>query len=124
MEITGTIEEIIFRNEDNGYIVAVLSHNQDGFDEYSTIVGTLADVRVGQMLKISGKTINSKYGEQFSFVSAEIIYPSTLSGIKKYLSSGLIKGVGPVTAGLIVDRFKEDTLTIIEYNPTLLAEDI
>lgn len=122
MELLGSIEEIIFRNEDNGYTVAVLLHNEHGFDEYTTIVGILGDARVGQTLRLYGKTVNSKYGEQFSFDSAEIIYPSTLTGIKKYLSSGLIKGIGPVTAGLIVDEFKEDTLAIIEFNPTKLAQ--
>ena len=122
MELYGSIEEIIFRNEDNGYTVAVLSHNEHGFEEYTTIVGILSDARVGQTLRLQGKTINSKYGEQFSFDAAEIIYPSTLDGIRKYLSSGLIKGIGPITAGLIVDKFKEDTLAIIEYNPNKLAE--
>lgn len=122
MELIGSLEEIIFRNEDNGYTVAVLSHNENGFEDYTTIVGILPDAKVGQNLKIVGKMVNSKYGEQFSFQSAEIIYPSTLTGIKKYLSSGLIKGIGPITAGLIVDEFKEDTLTIIEYNPEKLAK--
>ncbi|MBE7074765.1 MAG: ATP-dependent RecD-like DNA helicase [Clostridiales bacterium] len=122
MIINGTIEEIIFRNDDNGYTVAVLSHKDNGFDEYTTIVGILPDARVGQCLKLEGKIINSKYGKQFSFTNAEIVYPSSISGIKKYLSSGLIKGIGPVTAGLIVDEFKNDTLTIIEYSPDKLAK--
>ena len=122
MELQGIIEEIIFRNEDNGYTVAVLSHNENGFDEYTTIVGTLSDAKVGQCYKLNGKIVNSKYGEQFAFSTAEVIYPNTLSGIKKYLSSGLIKGVGPVTAGLIVNEFKKDTLTVIEYCPEKLAK--
>ena len=122
MQLQGSIEEIIFRNDDNGYTVAVLSHNEYGFDEYTTIVGTLSDAKVGQCYKLEGKTVNSKYGEQFAFTQSEIVYPNTLSGIKKYLSSGLIKGVGPVTANLIVNEFKQDTLTIIEYNPEKLAK--
>lgn len=122
MELSGAIEEIIFRNEDNGYTVAVLSHNENGFDDYTTVVGTLADAKVGQCLKLHGKIINSKYGEQFCFDSAEVVYPSSQAGIKKYLSSGLIKGIGPVTAGLIVDEFKNDTLTVIEYSPEKLAK--
>lgn len=122
MELQGIIEEIIFRNEDNGYTVAVLSHNENGFDEYTTIVGTLSDAKVGQCYKLNGKIVNSKYGEQFAFSTAEVIYPNTLSGIKKYLSSGLIKGIGPVTAGLIVNEFKKDTLTVIEYCPEKLAK--
>ncbi len=122
MVIEGSIEEIIFRNEDNGYTVAILLHNENGFDEYTTIVGTLSDARVGQCLKVEGNLVNTKYGEQLSFTQYENIYPSTLNGIKKYLSSGLIKGIGPITAGLIVNEFKEDTLTIIEYNPEKLAK--
>ncbi len=122
MILQGSIEEIIFRNEDNGYTVAVLSHNEHGFDDYSTIVGTLGDARVGLCLRLEGKTTTNKYGEQFAFENYEVIYPSSLDGIKKYLSSGLIKGIGPVTANLIVDKFKEDTLTIIEFNPNLLAQ--
>lgn len=122
MELQGSIEEIIFRNEDNGYTVAVLSHNENGFDEYTTIVGTLSDAKVGQCYKLSGKIVNSKYGEQFAFSTAETIYPNTLAGIKKYLSSGLIKGIGPVTASLIVNEFKKDTLTVIEYSPEKLAK--
>lgn len=122
MILQGSIEEIIFRNEDNGYTVAVLSHNENGFDDYTTIVGTLSDARVGLCLKLEGKITTNKYGEQFAFDSYEVIYPSSLNGIKKYLSSGLIKGIGPVTANLIVDKFKEDTLTIIEFNPNLLSQ--
>lgn len=122
MELQGAIEEIIFRNEDNGYTVAVLSHNENGFDDYTTIVGVLSDAKVGQNLKLVGKMVSSKYGDQFSFTSAEVIYPSTLAGIKKYLSSGLIKGIGPVIANLIVDEFKNDTLTVIEYTPEKLAK--
>lgn len=122
MILEGSIEEIIFRNEDNGYTVAVLLHSENGFDEYTTIVGVLSDAKVGQCLKIDGKMVNSKYGEQFSFTTAEVVYPSTLAGIKKYLSSGLIKGIGPVTANLIVNTFKKDTLTIIEYSPEKLAK--
>ena len=121
MSYEGCIEDIIFRNEDNGYTVFVLSYMEDQIENYITCVGILPEVKVGQNLKLTGKLINSKYGEQFSFTHSEIIYPSTLSGIKKYLSSGLIKGVGPVTAGLIVDTFKTDTLAIIEFNPEKLA---
>ena len=122
MDLQGSIEEIIFRNEDNGYTVAVLLHNENGFDEYTTIVGTLSDAKVGQCYKLSGKIVNSKYGEQFAFSTAETVYPNTLAGIKKYLSSGLIKGIGPVTASLIVNEFKKDTLTVIEYSPEKLAK--
>ncbi len=121
-KINGTVEEIIFRNDDNGYTVAVISSQNEGEEIYVTIAGKLSDAKVGQCLNLSGKYTNTKYGEQFAFDYAEITYPSTLSGIKKYLSSGLIKGVGPVTASLIVDTFKKDTLDIIEYAPEKLSK--
>lgn len=122
MKLVGVIEEVIFRNEENGYTVAVLACQNEKVEEYITISGKLPDVRVGQTLSLEGKYVNTKYGEQFSFESAEVAYPSSLAGIKKYLSSGLIKGVGEVTASLIVDTFKESTLDIIEFAPEKLAK--
>lgn len=122
MILTGSIEEIIFRNEDNGYTVAVISCEKNNIEEFITITGKLADVKVGQNLRLDGKFVNSKYGEQFSFENAEVTYPNTLSGIKKYLSSGLIKGIGPITASCIVDTFKQDTLDIIEFAPEQLSK--
>lgn len=121
MTITGVIEEIIFRNDDNGYTVAVICCEKENSEEYITVCGKLSDAKVGQNLKLDGKFVNSKYGEQFSFESGEVTYPNTLSGIKKYLSSGLIKGIGIATATAIVDKFKNDTLDIIEYAPEKLA---
>ena len=119
MVLEGTIEEIIFRNEENGYTVAMLSHGE----EYTTIVGKFLSVNVGENVRLDGKFVtNAKYGEQFNFDTSEVIYPSTINGIKKYLSSGLIKGIGPVTASNIVDRFKKDTLQVIEFTPDKLSE--
>ena len=119
MILEGTLEEIIFRNDSNGYTVAMLSHG----DEYTTVVGKFLSVNVGENVRLSGKFVtNSKYGEQFSFDTSEVVYPSTVNGIKKYLASGLIKGVGPVTAEAIVDKFKENTFDIIEFSPQKLSE--
>ncbi len=119
MILEGTVEEIIFRNDSNGYTVAVLSHG----NEYTTFVGKFLSIHVAENVRLNGKFItNSKYGEQFSVDTSEMIYPSTINGIKKYLSSGLIKGVGPVTSEAIVDRFKENTLEVIEFTPLRLAE--
>ena len=119
MVLEGIIEEIIFRNDANGYTVAMLSHG----DEYSTIVGKLLSVNIGENVRLTGKFVtNSKYGEQFSFETSETIYPSSVEGIKKYLASGLIKGVGPVTANAIVDMFKEDTFDVIEFSPHKLSQ--
>ncbi len=119
MILEGIIEEIIFRNDTNGYTVAMLSHG----DEYSTVVGKFLSVNIGENVRLNGKFVtNSKYGEQFSFESSEVIMPSSVEGIKKYLSSGLIKGVGPITAEEIVKKFKENTFEIIEFSPQKLAE--
>lgn len=118
MILEGIIEEIIYRNDSNGYTVAMLSHG----NEYTTIVGKFLTVNIGENVRVNGKFVtNSKYGEQFCFETSETIYPSSIEGIKKYLSSGLIKGVGPVTANAIVDTFKENTFDIIEYTPEKLS---
>ncbi|MBQ3493869.1 MAG: AAA family ATPase, partial [Clostridia bacterium] len=118
MVLEGTIEDIIFRNDENGYTVAELSHG----DEYTTIVGKFLKINVGETVRLTGDFVsNQKYGEQFSFTTSEIIYPSSVDGIKKYLSSGLIKGVGKVTAEAIVNRFGEQTFEVMEFSPHLLA---
>lgn len=119
MQIEGPIEEIIFRNEQNGYTVFVL--------EFKTTpvicVGKLINANIGENLSLTGEYVNnSKYGYQFAFDSYEVILPSTLAGIERYLCSGLIKGVGPVTAKNIVNHFKEQTFDIIEMSPSSLAE--
>ena len=119
MILEGTIEEIIFRNDSNGYTVAMLSHG----NEYTTVVGKFLTINVGENVRLNGQFVtNSKYGEQFSFDTSETLYPSSIDGIKKYLSSGLIKGIGPVTASAIVDTFKEDTFSVIEFSPNLLSK--
>ena len=116
LEIEGIVERIVFRNEENGYTVAViLSANKE-----ITAVGKFLNINIGQPLKLSGCFKNSKYGEQFEVQSYENIVPKTEAGIERYLSSGLIKGVGPLTAKAIVDMFGKNTLEIIEFNPTQL----
>ena len=119
MILEGSVEDIIFRNDSNGYTVAVLSHG----NEYTTFVGKFLSIHIGENVRLNGKFVsNAKYGEQFSVEASEVIYPSTIAGIKKYLASGLIKGVGPVTAEAIVNKFKENTLDIMEFTPLRLAE--
>ena len=119
MHIEGPIEEIIFRNEQNGYTVFVLDFKTTPV----VCVGKLVSTNVGENLALDGEYVNnSKYGYQFAFSSYEVVLPSTLAGIEKYLSSGLIKGVGPVTAKNIVNHFKEQTFDIIEMSPSSLAE--
>ena len=119
MHIEGPIEEVIFRNEQNGYTVFVLDFKTTPV----VCVGKLVSANVGENLALDGEYVNnSKYGYQFAFSSYEVVLPSTLAGIEKYLSSGLIKGVGPVTEKNIVNHFKEQTFDIIEMSPSSLAE--
>lgn len=117
MLLEGVVEEIIFRNDGNGYTVFYFEHSY----QHTVCVGKFLQISEGANLKLEGNYItNAKYGEQFQVDSYETIYPTSKEGIKKYLGSGLIKGVGPVTAKAIVDMFKEDTLNVIEFNPSKL----
>lgn len=119
MEITGVIDNIVYRNEENGYTVAKLL----GETEYVTVVGKFLLVSVGENVKLIGQWgHNARFGKQFEFENYEIVYPTSLSGIEKYLGSGLIYGVGPVTAKAIVDEFKEHTLDILEFAPQKLEK--
>lgn len=119
MLVSGQIESVIFRNDDNGYTVVKVFCN----GEMLTCVGRFPKVSEGQRVEIEGTLVkNAKYGEQISVDSAKILPPNNIEGIKKYLSSGLIKGIGPVTAQAIVNKFGKDTLEVIEYSPLKLAE--
>ncbi len=117
MALIGTIDDIVFRNEENGYTVAKLE--KDG--TLVTVVGKFIDVKIGAMVSLEGKFERSKFGVQFAFTSYELTQPKTIAGMEKYLGSGLIRGVGPITAKRIVDAFGADTLEIIEYSPEKLA---
>ena len=117
--IEGTVEEIIYSNEVNGYTVCEIRKDKDVI----TAVGFMPFVNAGEVLKISGRWVtHPDYGEQFKVEMYEKLLPKTTEAIEKYLSSGLIKGVGPATAKKIVKRFGEQTLEIIQHYPTRLAE--
>ena len=119
MELEGIVDEIIFRNDDNGYTVFLFDCSDKGY----VAVGSFLSINIGENLKLVGNfKHNGKYGMQFQVDSYESIAPKTRNGIIRYLSSGLIKGVGPVTAEAIVKKFKENTLEIIEFNPEKLVE--
>lgn len=119
MKLIGTIEDIIFRNEENNYTVLIINSN----NSHITAVGKFPQVHEGLSVELEGQTsINNKYGEQFSVQEVKVLQPSSCLAIERYLSSGIIRGVGPVTAKKIVDKFKSDTLSIIELNPMKLAE--
>jgi len=119
MVINGVVSEIVFRNGDNNYTVMVI----DSHGEFITAVGKIPLVNEGENVELTGDFVaHSKYGEQFSVSSVKLKPPTTCEGIIRYLSSGLIKGVGVITATKIVKKFGESTLDIIEFNPTRLAE--
>lgn len=119
MLIEGPIEEIIFRNDENGYTVFLIDYK----GALTTCVGKLVNANIGENLSLDGEFVNNnKYGLQFAFTNYEVVLPTSLSGIEKYLSSGLIKGVGPVTAKNIVKTFKDQTFDIIEMSPSSLAQ--
>ena len=119
IEITGNVEDVIFHNEENGYTVAKLETE----DEIITIVGSIPLIREGERLKICGEIIvHATYGEQVKIETYELITPTTLEGIEKYLASGLIPGIGPKTAERIVEKFGKDSLEVLEYAPERLKE--
>ncbi len=115
----GYIEKIIYSNEGNGYCVFEVS----GEDGDEIFVGNAFGVAEGLYIIAEGEYVNhSKYDIQFKFTSCELKYPEDTIGIERYLSSGIIKGVGEVLAKRIVKKFKQDTLRIIEQEPIRLAE--
>jgi exodeoxyribonuclease V alpha subunit len=119
--LKGVVERITYTNPDNGYTVARF-HADDRFG-LVTIVGTLAEVNPGARLKVEGRwKTHPKYGEQFEIERYVEEVPATVEGIKRYLGSGLIKGVGPVMAKRIAERFGPYTLEVIENDIQRLAE--
>lgn len=119
--IEGTVERITFYNEENGYTVARFQPKRKSY--VVTIVGNLMSVNVGESLRVQGRwTTHAQYGRQFEVETYTVHMPATIEGIRKYLGSGLIKGIGPVTAERIVDHFGLDTLDVIETDPQRLSE--
>ena len=118
MTLSGGIDEIRFRNEENGYTIAVL----DCEGEPVVCVGTFPPVSEGEYVSLEGDfTVHSKFGKQFKVSAVHSSQPDTLDGIVRYLGSGLIRGIGPKTALAIVERFGTNTFNVITENPSLLA---
>lgn len=119
LTIEGIVKDIVFRNELNSYTVAKL----DTEDGEATIVGKIPIINLGETLKVEGEWVyHPTYGEQLKVTNVSLVVPSTVNGIEKYLSSGLIPYIGPKTARKIVEKFGLDTLDIIQYNPEKLKE--
>ncbi len=116
--VTGDVEDVVFFNEESGYIV--LDMNVDS--SLLTAVGNMGDVRDGERLTLYGEYVsNAKYGRQFKVVMFERSLPEGADAIRKYLGSGVIKGLGPGAAKHIVDAFGERTLEILENDPGQLS---
>lgn len=117
--ITGYVEHIVYRNEENGYTVM----NLVAEEEEITCVGVFHVINEGESIEASGEyTVHPSYGRQFRVEKYEMKAPEDLISIERYLGSGAIKGVGTALAARIVRRFKEDTFRIIEEEPERLAE--
>lgn len=120
-ELAGTIENIIFSSEDSGFTVARLKIPRER--DTRLIVGSMPGVQPGETITCKGQwKRHPQYGSQFEVLSFEIRAPTDVAGIQKYLESGLIKGIGPVYAAKIVERFGVNTLEVIDRNPRDLLE--
>ena len=109
----------VFRNEENGWTVLSVRVGRNEF----TVVGTLPELSPGEQAVFEGEwTEHKTYGKQFRAFSCDIQAPTTLLGIERYLGSGLIRGIGPATALLIVRQFGEETLTVLSEHPERLTE--
>ena len=118
-EITGYVENIIFRNSDNGY--TVMDFVVDEF--LITCTGIFPTVGEGENLLLRGDYVDHPtYGKQFKAVSYEAVAPTDEASMERYLGSGAIRGIGPKLAARIVKQFGEDTFRIIEEEPERLAE--
>lgn len=117
--IDGTVDTVLFLNEQNGYIVLDLDTGSD----YVTVVGELGSIEEGEELRLGGKYVNHpKFGAQFRAETCQRKLPATESAILKYLSSGVIKGIGPTMAKRLVEEFGEKTLDVIENSPEELTK--
>lgn len=119
--VNGVIERITYRNEENGFTVMRLKIKNK--KELLTIVGEIATIAVGETVTATGKWFNDlRYGLQLKATNVNIILPNTIDGIKKYLGSGLIKGIGPHYAAKIVNVFGLDTIVMLENSPEKLLD--
>ncbi len=131
-QISGSVERITYYNPENGYSVIRLKPDNRGMlpfkyaagrDALITAVGTLPELTPGEWVKLSGQwTSHPKHGRQLQVEFCEQALPATAEGVKRYLGSGLIRGVGPKTAERIVDQFGAETLDIIDQQPERLYE--
>ncbi|MCL4361455.1 ATP-dependent RecD-like DNA helicase [Candidatus Dependentiae bacterium] len=118
--ISGTIEKFIFQNSDNGFSVFILNN----FSKLQiTVTGFLTGIQIGQDVQLKGKWIfHKKFGKQFEAQNCIITLPTSITGLKRYLGSGLIKGIGKIYAEKLVNKFGIEVLEIIEHKAERLSE--
>ncbi|MGN0520916.1 MAG: ATP-dependent RecD-like DNA helicase [Candidatus Fimenecus sp.] len=116
--LQGTVEDIKFRNEQNGYTVLEVGCD----DELVTAVGTFSDISVGESVRLSGAwTYHSTFGRQFKVEAFEREMPATAEQLYNYLAAGAVKGIGPATAQKIIEKFGENAFDVLENEPKKLA---
>ncbi|GAB7033399.1 ATP-dependent RecD-like DNA helicase [Streptomyces sp. NPDC021749] len=120
--VEGVLERITYANEENGYTVARVDTGR-GSGDLLTVVGSLLGAQVGESLRMEGRWgSHPQYGKQFTVENYTTVLPATVQGIRRYLGSGLVKGIGPVFADRITQHFGVDTLDVIEQEPERLIE--
>ncbi|MFE5023752.1 ATP-dependent RecD-like DNA helicase [Streptomyces sp. NPDC056656] len=120
--LEGVLERITYANEESGYTVARVDTGRGGGD-LLTVVGALLGAQAGESLRMEGRWgSHPQYGKQFTVENYTTVLPATIQGIRRYLGSGLVKGIGPVFADRITRHFGLDTLDIIEQEPARLIE--
>ena len=119
LRLTGSIEHVIYANEENGFAICDMGTDND---ELITITGILPYIGEGDVVTVYGRWVhNPKYGRQFKVEQSEKQLPADRASILRYLASGSIKGIGPKTAQRIVDEFGDETFDVIENHPDWLA---
>ncbi|MFJ6796584.1 ATP-dependent RecD-like DNA helicase [Streptomyces sp. NPDC091268] len=120
--VEGVLERITYANDETGYTVARVDTGRGGGD-LLTVVGSLLGAQPGESLRMEGRWgSHPQYGKQFTVENYRTVLPATIQGIRRYLGSGLIKGIGPRIADRIVEHFGTDTLDVIEQEPKRLVE--
>ncbi|MDQ8707320.1 ATP-dependent RecD-like DNA helicase [Streptomyces sp. LHD-70] len=120
--VEGVLERITYANEESGYTVARVDTGR-GAGDLLTVVGALLGAQVGESLRMEGRWgSHPQYGKQFTVENYTTVLPATIQGIRRYLGSGLVKGIGPVFADRITQHFGLDTLDVIEQEPKRLIE--
>ena len=120
--VEGVLERITYANEENGYTVARVDTGR-GSGDLLTVVGSLLGAQPGESLRMEGRWgSHPQYGKQFAVENYQTVLPATVQGIRRYLGSGLIKGIGPRIADRITEHFGIDTLDVIEEQPKRLIE--